>query len=96
MECDPTERFDLVIIACPLRSVPVPIDMLPFLNVTAPLGMPEVAGFTVAVNVTGAPKAAGLAEEARLVEVAALFVGVVTDTTAEFGPSPPMPEADTT
>ncbi len=82
--------------ACPLRSVPVPIDMVPFLNVTVPLGMPDVAGLTVAVNVTGAPKAAGLAEEARLVEVAALFEGVVTDATAEFGPSPPMPVADTT
>jgi len=96
MECDPTVRFALVMIACPLRSVPVPIDTVPFLNVTVPLGMPEVAGFTVAVNVTGAPKAAGLAEEARLVEVAAPFVGVVTDDSAEFGPSPPMPVADTT
>src|SRR5882757_5071504 len=84
MECDPAERFDLVMIACPLRSVPVPIDIVPSLKVTVPLGVPEVAGLTVAVNVTEPPNAAGLtvavnvteppnaagfAEETRLVEV---------------------------
>ena len=70
MECDPAERFDLVMVACPLRSVPVPIDIVPSLKVTVPLGVPEVAGLTVAVNVTVPPKAAGFAEETKLVEVA--------------------------
>ena len=70
MECDPAERFDLVMVACPLRSVPVPIDIVPSLKVTVPLGVPEVTGLTVAVNVTVPPKAAGFAEETKLVEVA--------------------------
>jgi hypothetical protein len=69
MECDPAERFDLVMVACPLRSVPVPIDTVPSLKVTVPLGVPEETGLTVAVNVTVPPNAAGFAEETRLVEV---------------------------
>jgi len=83
-------------IAWPFRSVPVPSEIVPFLNVTTPLGTPDVAGFTVAVNVTGAPNAAGFAEETTLVEVAALFEGVVTGYSVEFALSPPIPTADTT
>ena len=70
MECDPTVRVDLVMIAWPLRSVPVPSEIVPFLKVTVPLGVPEVAGLTVAVNVTDCPDTEGFAEETRLVVVA--------------------------
>ena len=71
MECDPTVRFDRVIIAWLFRSVPVPSEIVPFLNVTVPLAVPAVAGLTVAVNVTDCPETEGFSDDTRLVDVAA-------------------------
>ena len=53
------------------RSVPVPSEIVPFLNVTVPLAVPDVAGLTVAVNVTDCPETEGLTDDTRLVDVAA-------------------------
>jgi hypothetical protein len=49
-------------------NVPVPIVVAPSLNVTVPVGVPELP-VTVAVNVTGEPTAAGFALEVRVVVV---------------------------
>jgi hypothetical protein len=47
-----------------------PSVVVPSLKMTDPLGTAEPdAGVTVAVNVTDAPKGAGLTEEARVTEV---------------------------
>ena len=46
--CVPTESFRVVIFARPRLSVPVPMIVVPSLNVTVPVGVPEVADFTVA------------------------------------------------
>jgi hypothetical protein len=52
------------------ESVPVPITVVPSLNVTVPVGVPvpEVTE-TVAVNVTDWPEHDGLADEVTTVEV---------------------------
>ena len=93
MECDPTERVDLVMIAWLLRSVPVPSEIVPSLKVTVPLGVPEVAGLTVAVNVTDCPDTEGFAEETSVVDVAAALPLMVWVSTGEVLPvklaSPP-------
>ena len=93
MECDPTERVDLVMIAWLLRSVPVPSEIVPSLNVTVPLGVPEVAGLTVAVNVTVCPDTEGFADETSVVDVAAALPLMVWVSTGEVLPvklaSPP-------
>ena len=56
-------------------SVPVPSFVLPSANVTVPVA---VVGFTVAVNVTTAPYADGLADEASVTVVFALFTVCVS------------------
>ncbi len=93
MECDPTERVDLVMIAWLLRSVPVPSEIVPFLKVTVPLGVPEVAGLTVAVNVTDCPDTEGFTEETTVVDVATAMPLMVWVSTGEVLPvklaSPP-------
>lgn len=58
IECDPTARVDVVSIALPPLSVPVPRAVVPSLNVTVPVGVPDVA-VTVAVKVTAWSKADG-------------------------------------
>ena len=55
IECDPTASVDVVNVALPLLSVPVPSTMALSLNVTDPVGVPVVNDFTVAVKVTGFP-----------------------------------------
>jgi hypothetical protein len=56
--------------ACGFR-VPEPICVLPSRKATVPVGVPlPVCGLTVAVNVTGCPKVAGLPEDVSAVEVA--------------------------
>jgi hypothetical protein len=59
-------------LAVPPPSVPVPKVVVPSLNVTVPVGVPAPGdtGATVAVNVTDWPKTAGFAEEVTLVVVA--------------------------
>src|SRR5260370_338142 len=66
--------------AFPVVGVPVPRTVAASLNVTAPVGVPEVAGLTVAVKVTALPNADGFAEETTNVEVPALF----TENVAAF------------
>ena len=51
--------------------MPVPSEIVPFLNVTVPLGVPDVAALTVAVNVTDCPETEGLTDDTRLIDVAA-------------------------
>jgi len=49
--CVPTDSEVVVKVACPELRAPVPNFFDPSLNVTVPVGVPEVAA-TVAVNVT--------------------------------------------
>ena len=64
IECDPTESVDVVKVAVsgfnPL-SVPVPMVVVPSLNVMVPDGCvtPENCGVTVAVKVKDSPKIDG-------------------------------------
>ena len=48
----------------------MPRTFAPSSNVTVPVGVPEVAGVTVAVNATALPKADGFSAETRDVDVA--------------------------
>lgn len=70
MECEPTEKEEVVNVAWPLASDSVPSTVGPSLNVTVPVGVPlPEDGLTVAVSVTDWPKTDGLAEEATEVAV---------------------------
>ena len=62
-------------VAFPLLSVPVPNTVVPFLNVTVPVGVPPpgATAATVAVNATDWPNTDGLCEETTVVKLAALF-----------------------
>ena len=44
----PTVSFRVEIFAWPRLRVPVPMIVVPSLNVTVPVGVPEVADFTAA------------------------------------------------
>jgi hypothetical protein len=55
--CEPNDSELVIIVALPLASDPVPIDVPPSKNVTVPPGVPE-ADWTDAVNVTGWPHTA--------------------------------------
>ena len=55
IECAPTVSVDVVYAALPLVIAIVPKIVEPFLNVTVPVGTPEVTGLTVAVKVTAVP-----------------------------------------
>jgi hypothetical protein len=66
-------RDEVVNTACPdAFSVPVPMLVFPSKNVTVPVGTPP-GPETVAVKVAACPNADGLADEARVVVVAARF-----------------------
>ena len=69
----PKANADVVNVAFPALSVPVPSRVVPSLNVTVPVGVPVVAGFTVAVKVTAWPNADGFTEETTEVVEAAWF-----------------------
>ena len=69
----PTANAEVVNVAFPRLSLPVPSTVAPSLNVTVPVGVPEVAGFTVAVKVTAWPAADGFTEETTEVVEAAWF-----------------------
>jgi hypothetical protein len=75
IECDPTARDDVLKVAEPALSVPVPIDVVPSLNVTVPVGvpLPGAVVLTVAVNVTDWPNTDGFVDDATVVLVAAAF-----------------------
>ena len=49
----------------------MPIIVVPFLNVTVPLGVPLYCGTTLAVKVTGSPPAGGFRDETSMVVVVA-------------------------
>ena len=72
---------------CPesrISFAPVPSVAVPSLNVTVPVGVPEVAAFTIAVNVTACPKVDGFNEDTTAVDVACLFT--TCDNTGEVLP----------
>jgi hypothetical protein len=69
----------------PLSAILASI-VLPSLNVIVPVGVPEVAGCTVAVNVTDFPYTDGFAEETREVVVGAEVM--LAEASVEFGLSP--------
>ena len=75
IECDPAARSDLVSVAVPPVSVPVPNSVTPSLNVTVPLGVPTPVAVvvTVAVKVTACPTFEGLSEEVTAVVVVFLL-----------------------
>jgi len=70
IECEPTARAEMLYVALPLLSGPVPNCVLPSINVTVPVA---VAGVTVAVNVTEEPNNDGFTDEANVVVVAVWF-----------------------
>ena len=71
----PTARAEVVNVAMPPLSVPVPIGLPPSRNVTVPVEVPApgVTGETVAVNVTDWPNTDGFTDEVTVVAVSALF-----------------------
>lgn len=66
MECDPVDNIDVLYVALPPLSVPVPKVVVPSLNVTVPVA---AEGVTVPVKVTNEPYVEGLTEEDTEVEV---------------------------
>jgi hypothetical protein len=75
IECDSAARAEVLYVAVPLLSEPVPMVVFPSLKVTVP---PAVEGATVAVKVTDAPTVDGFAEEATVVVVFAWFTVCVS------------------
>lgn len=69
MLCTATLRSEVVKVAVPETSVPVPMAAAPSKKVTVPVGVPEPL-LTVAVNVTGFPNTAGFCEVATDMVVA--------------------------
>ena len=68
-------RAEVVNVATPPLSVPVPIGLPPSRNVTVPVGVPAPGATpeTVAVNVTDWPNTDGFADDVTVVAVSALF-----------------------
>src|ERR1700676_4285798 len=85
IECDPTVSVDVVNAAFPALSATVASVVAPSLKITVPVGVPEVAAFTVAVNVTAWPNVDGFSEDTTAVEVACLFT--ICDNTGEVLPA---------
>lgn len=71
----PGARADVVKVAIPPLSVPVPIGLPPSKKVTVPVGVPDpgATGETVAVKVTDCPKTGRLNDEVTVVVVLALL-----------------------
>jgi hypothetical protein len=68
IECPATASVDVVRVAVPAASVPLPMAVVPSTNETLP---EAVVGVTCAVKVTFVPKVEGLAEDVRVVVVVA-------------------------
>jgi hypothetical protein len=83
MECVPTDSDEVLNVALPLLSVPVPSVVEPFLKVTVPVGVPPLE-VTLAVKVTDWPDFDGFREEVTEVEVVACLTVCVS--TAEVLP----------
>ena len=75
IECDPTDNVEVVKVAMPPDTAPVPRVVTPSKNVTVPDGLPAPGATTatVAVNVTLCPEIDGFSDEAIVVVVLALF-----------------------
>ncbi len=75
IECVPTLRVLVLNVATPeeLGAMSQPMLVVPSKGVTVPVGIPAqgAAAMTVAVRVTGCPRALGLASEVSAVEDAA-------------------------
>jgi len=69
IECVPADSVDVESCACPPLRATVPSAVVPSLNVTVPVGVPDPDD-TVAVNMTDCPKFDGFKEETSEVEVA--------------------------
>ena len=71
----PTVSAEVVKVAMPPLSVPVPMGLPLSTNVTVPVGVPAPGGpaETVAVNVTDWPKTEGFADEPTVVVVLVLL-----------------------
>jgi hypothetical protein len=63
----PTGSFVVVMIAVPLFRVALPSVVVPFVNVTVPVGPPGAAERTVAVSVTACPEIEGFGSELTVV-----------------------------
>ena len=75
----PIAKAEVVNVATPPLSVPVPIGLPPSRNVTVPIGVPApgATGETVVLKVTDWPNTVGLVEEVRVTaELAWLTVWV--------------------
>jgi hypothetical protein len=68
----------VVSVALPPFTGLVPNTVAPSLKVTEPLGVPEIAAFTMAVKVTLCPNLEGLTEEVSDVEVVACNTSCAT------------------
>jgi hypothetical protein len=75
---------EVVKVAVPPESVPLPIWVPLSLNATVPVGVPEGIPSTCAVKVTDWPKTLGLAEETSV-------VAVVVSAKAAVGAKTPVP-----
>ena len=71
----PTAKADVVNVASPPLSVPVPMGLPPSRKVTVPVGVPVPGGTgeTVAVKVTDWPKIEGFCDEITVVVLSALL-----------------------
>ena len=67
--CVATVGVAVANVAFPPLSAPVPKTVLPFLNVTVPVGVPVPVCVTVAVNMTDWPNIEGFFEDVTLVVV---------------------------
>jgi hypothetical protein len=77
IECEPAASDEVANVAMPPASVPIPSEVAPSKNVTAPVIVPAVAEVTAAVNVTLVPVVDGLSDDVTAVVVAA-FVPAFT------------------
>ena len=74
-ECEPIVSEELLKVAIPALSVPVPNVVVPSLKVTVPVGVPPpgATAETVAVNITDRPNTEGLTEDTTVVVLLAWF-----------------------
>jgi hypothetical protein len=73
MDFVPADLKTLVKTARPPVSGTLPIIVVPFLNVTVPVGVPLYCGTTVAVKVPDSPTVGGFTDETSMVVVVARF-----------------------
>lgn len=72
MECAPAASVDVVRVALPALSAPLPMEVAPSRNETVPEGVPGELLLTVAVSVTDWPVVEGFADDVTTVLVVAV------------------------